>query len=35
MHCGFTPEQVQYEVGLADQWARTKHKAEIKPEYLP
>jgi pimeloyl-ACP methyl ester carboxylesterase len=35
MHCGFTPEQVQYEVGLADQWARTKQKAEIKPEYLP
>jgi hypothetical protein len=34
-HCGFTPEQVQYEVGLADQWARTKQKAEIKPEYLP
>jgi pimeloyl-ACP methyl ester carboxylesterase len=34
-HCGFTPEQVQYEVGLADQWARTKQKGEIKPEYLP
>jgi hypothetical protein len=35
MHCGFTPEQVQYEVGLADQWARTKQKPEIKGEYKP
>jgi hypothetical protein len=35
MHCGFTPEQVQYELGLADDWTRTKQKPEIKPKYKP
>jgi pimeloyl-ACP methyl ester carboxylesterase len=35
MHCGFTPEQVQYEIGLADAWVRTRRKPEIKPEYKP
>jgi pimeloyl-ACP methyl ester carboxylesterase len=34
-HCGFTAEQVQYEISLADEWVRTKQKPEIKPEYRP
>ncbi len=33
-YCGFTPEQVRYKIGLADEWARTK-QPEINLEYKP
>jgi pimeloyl-ACP methyl ester carboxylesterase len=34
-HCGFTPAQVRYEIGLADDWARTKRKPGIEQQYEP